>query len=91
MIRDKIAKTYRFVSDHATKALGALGAAFLSATAWISPDEIMAAADRFLRSEHSVLKVGAFLFVLVVVRGYFTGRAFKKLKAEAAPPPGSPQ
>lgn len=79
-----IRKTYNWIVDHLTKVLGVVGAAIMSATAWIDPVEIMAAADRYLRTEHSVLKVGAFLFVLLVFRGWYTGRKGKQLAEQVA-------
>lgn len=77
-------KTYQAFVDHLTKVLGGIGASLMSVMAWIDPDAIRIAAQTYL-GEHAVEKVGAFLFALVIVRGWFTGR-----KAAAMTPPVMP-
>lgn len=66
-------KTYQAFVDHLTKVLGGIGASFMSVMVWVDPDAIRAAAQVYL-GQHAVEKIGIFLFVLVIVRGWFTGR-----------------
>ncbi|HSV90936.1 MAG TPA: hypothetical protein VLH80_07535 [Nitrospiraceae bacterium] len=68
-----LTKAYRVVVDHLTKALGVLGAAMMSVLAYLDPLYIREAAHTFL-GDHEVEKMGAGLFILVIIRGYFTGR-----------------
>lgn len=82
---------YRKTVDHLTKILGAAGLAVMGASEWIDPYTVMGAATRFLRDEHWIKRIGGALFVLVIARGWWTGHQVKKLKAAAAPPPGTPQ
>jgi hypothetical protein len=89
-----IAAAYRATIAHLTKLLGLVGLAIstaLDATNAINPDSVMAAAMRYLHDEHWIARIGAVLFGLVIVRGWWTGIQVKKLKAAAAPPPGAPQ
>jgi hypothetical protein len=89
-----IAATYRKVADHATKLLGLVGLAVsgaLDATNAIDPDSVMAAAIRYLHDEHWIARIGAALFGLVILRGWWTGIQVKKLKAAATPPPETPK
>lgn len=86
-----ISKTYRVVVDHLTKVLGVIGLGLMGATEWIDPDTVMSAAGRFISDDRWTHRIGAFLFVLVIARGWYAGRKFKQLKAAAQPPPGTPQ
>ena len=90
MILTGIGRAWRFVADHATKALGAAGAAVMAGSEWIDPDAVMGAAGRFLQDAHLIKRIGLALFVLVFLRGIYTARKYKQLKA-AAQPPGTPQ
>jgi hypothetical protein len=76
-------KVYRYVVDHLTKALGAVGGMTMTAAA-IDPAPIREAAQ-YLGAQWTA-KVGAVLFGLVIVRGWYTGNKAKQLAA--APPPG---
>lgn len=69
-------KTYRLIVDHLTKILGILGTALMSMVAWIDPETVHVAAQTYLGA-HAVEKIGAFLFALVIVRGWWTGRKAK--------------
>jgi hypothetical protein len=71
-----IKKVYRTTVDHLTKVLGGVGTAFMSYVAWIDPDKIRSAAQSYLGA-HEFEKIGAFLFALVIVRGWYTGRKAK--------------
>jgi hypothetical protein len=66
-------KTYRTVINHLTKVLGIVGTALMSTVAWIDPDTVRAAAQTYL-GQHAFEKIGAFLFALVIVRGWYTGK-----------------
>lgn len=79
-----IAKAYRSIVDHLTKAIGALGAGLMSLAA-IDPDPIRQAAQTYL-GQHAAAKVAAFLFALVILRGWYTGQ---KAKETGLPPPAS--
>lgn len=72
-----LTKTYRIIADHLTKALGIVGTALLSMVAWIDPETVRVAAQTYLGA-HAFEKIGAFLFVLVIVRGWYTGRKAKQ-------------
>lgn len=88
-----IATAYRKVTDHLTKLLGLAGATAMAASEWIDPDSVMGAATQFLHDPHWVKRIGTALFVLIIARGWWTGRQVKQLKAAIAPPspPGAPQ
>lgn len=74
-----IQTAYRKAVDHLTKVLGAIGAGLMAMAAWISPEQIQAAAQAYL-GRYAISKIGAFLFGLVILRGWYTGR---KAKANA--------
>lgn len=84
-------RIYRFVVDHLTKFIGVIGLAVMGATEWIDPETVMGAAMQYLNDQRLIHRIGAFLFVLVIARGWWTGRKVRQLKAAAAPPPGAPQ
>lgn len=86
-----IGAAYSKTVAHLTKILGAAGVALMGASEWIDPESVMGAAMRFLHDEHWIKRIGSALFVLVIARGWWTGRQVKQLKAAAAPPPGAPQ
>lgn len=67
-----IAKAYRYVVDHLTKAIGLAGATLMSVIAYLDPASIREAAQTYL-GDHAAAKMGSILFALVFVRGYFTG------------------
>lgn len=69
-------KTYQIVVDHLTKALGIVGTALMSTVAFLDPAAIQVAAQTYL-GQHAFEKIGAFLFALVIVRGWYTGRKAK--------------
>lgn len=77
-----LAKVYRYIADHLTKALGAAGAGLMSVAA-IDPEPIRQSAHVYL-GEHAAAKVAAGLFVLVIFRGWYTGQ---KAKESGLPPP----
>jgi hypothetical protein len=77
MIIDTVKKSYRAVVDHLTKALGILGAGIMSTMAWLDPASLREAAQTYLGS-HAVEKLGGALFVLVILRGWYTGRKAQK-------------
>lgn len=82
-------KTYRLIADHATKALGILGAAIMSAFAGlmgIDPASVRDAAQNYL-GQNAAAKIGGILFVLVIVRGWYTGWKTKQAKALPNPAP----
>lgn len=64
--------TYRKLADHLTKVLGVIGAGIMSVAA-IDPDPIRIAAQTYLGA-HAAAKVATALFVLVIFRGWYTGR-----------------
>lgn len=76
-------KTYQTIVDHLTKALGIVGTALMSMVAWIDPDSVRLAAQSYL-GQHAFEKIGAFLFALVIARGWYTGR---KAQQPPLPPP----
>ena len=86
-----IGAVYRKTVDHLTKVLGGIGVAVMGASEWIDPDTVMGAATKFLHNDHWISRIGTALFVLVILRGWWTGVQVKKLKAATAPPPGTPQ
>jgi len=71
-----IAKAYRYIVDHLTKALGAAGLGLMS-LASVDPEPIRAAAQLYL-GQHAAAKVAAVLFVFVIFRGWYTGRMAQK-------------
>lgn len=72
-------KSYRSVVDHLTKALGAAGASLMSVVIFIDPQAVRDAAQTYL-GENAAAKVGLALFVLVMVRGWYTGRKHQEVK-----------
>ncbi len=77
-------KVYRWIVDHLTKVLGALGASLMSVIAFIDPAVVREAAQTYL-GDKWVAKLGVVLFILVMARGYYTGR--KAQQAAGLPPP----
>ena len=76
-------KAYRFVADHLTKTLGILGTAAMSVFTGlmgIEPDRVHEAAQNYL-GQNAAAKIGTALFILVILRGWYTGR-----KAKSPPP-----
>jgi hypothetical protein len=80
-----IAQAYRYIVDHLTKALGAVGAALMSLAA-IDPEPIRQAAQVYL-GQHAAAKVAAVLFGLVILRGWYTGQKAKQVATLPAPAP----
>jgi hypothetical protein len=74
---------YRYIADHLTKALGALGGGTMT-VALMDPAPIREAAQTYL-GQQWVPKIGIALFVLVIFRGWYTGNKARQLQA---PPPG---
>jgi len=66
-------KLYQSLLDHLTKALGALGAGLMSILAFLDPAWLRAEIQTYL-GDHAAEKAGAILFVLVILRGWYTGR-----------------
>jgi hypothetical protein len=79
-------KAYRWFADHLTKALGVLGASFMSIVAYIDPAAVREAAQTYL-GDKWVAKIGIALFVLVVLRGWYTGWKSKQPNPAVLPPP----
>lgn len=77
-------KIYRSLVDHLTKVLGTLGAGFMSVVVFIDPAVVREAAQTYL-GDKWVAKIGIALFILVLVRGWYTGR--KAQQRDALPPP----
>jgi hypothetical protein len=73
-------KVYRYLADHLTKALGAVGAAIMS-LALLDPAAIHTAAVTYL-GEKSLPKIGIALFLMVIFRGWYTGKKAKQLEAQ---------
>lgn len=76
-------KVYRWIADHLTKLLGTIGASFMSIVAFIDPAVVREAAQTYL-GQHAVAKIGIVLFVLVILRGWYTGMKANKAAAELA-------
>lgn len=70
---------YRKVVDHLTKAIGAAGAGLMSVIVFIDPQAVRDAAQTYLGA-NAAAKVGLALFVLVMVRGWYTGRKHQEAK-----------
>lgn len=82
-----IQKTYRSLVDHLTKVLGAAGASLMSLFAFIDPASLRSNAELYL-GQHAAEKMGAVLFALVVIRGFYTGwKAKQALTAQPTPQP----
>ena len=73
-----VKKTYRLVVDHLTKTLGAIGAATMTTLAVVDPMTIHLASQTYL-GPRAAQKIGAFLFVLVIFRGWWTGVRAKQI------------
>ena len=84
--------TYQSIVDHLTKALGVIGVAIMSAFTGligIDPEAVRNAAQTYL-GEHAAAKIGTALFVLVILRGWYTGvKANKTNTPLPAPDPKS--
>lgn len=65
-------KSYRSIVDHLTKVIGLLGMGLMSFFSFVDPASIRANAELYL-GHHAAEKMGAFLFVLVILRGFYTG------------------
>lgn len=75
-----IRNAYRWVCDHLTKWLGALGFLLMQ----LDPDSLHTAAVSYL-DDHTVRVIGKVLFGLVIARGWYTG--WKAKQTDALPPP----
>jgi hypothetical protein len=64
-------RVYRSVTDHLTKWLGVVGAAFMALVA-IDPTQVQAAARLYL-SPAWIKGIGIVLFIAVFLRGWYTG------------------
>lgn len=75
---------YRTVVDHLTKALGIVGMVVMSAIAAINAESIMAAAQTYSAylGAGVVTKIGWVMFLLVTLRGWYTGYKAKLAAAE---------
>lgn len=84
--------TYRSIADHLTKVIGAVGAAVMAAFTGlmgIDPESVHNAAQNYL-GQNAAAKIGGALFVLVILRGWYTGMKAKKAVANLPPPaPGT--
>lgn len=83
---------YRWLADHLTKALGIIGTAILGTDLTGYLEGIKVAALKYLPpalADQISIKIGIALFVLVILRGWYTGWKARQLRAEAAglPPP----
>jgi hypothetical protein len=78
---------YRYIVDHLTKALGAAGGTLMT-VALMDPAPIRDAAQTYL-GQHSAAKVGAVLFGLVILRGWYTGQKAKQAQTLPAPDPNA--
>jgi len=95
-------KLYRGIVDHLTKAIGVIGAAVTLAdfTGWL--EGVKLAASQYLPDGWAMevgKLTGTLLFVLVIARGWWTGRKSREVAAELAaakaatvplPPKGEP-
>lgn len=79
-----LAKIYRAIVNHLTKIIGTVGTLIASIAA-IDPEPIRAAVAVYLTGP-AVKWSFAGLFLLVVLRGWYTGRKGEKLKNEEPPP-----
>lgn len=70
-------KIYRSVVDHLTKVLGLLGTAWMAVLA-MDPASIREAAQTYL-GQNAAAKIGIALFVLVILRGWYTGNKAKQI------------
>jgi hypothetical protein len=71
---------YAKFAAHLTKWLGVIGATIMAMGAWVDPATVQMAAQQYL-GPYAYRKVGVFLFVLVIFRGWYTG-----WKARQVPP-----
>lgn len=74
-------KAYRWVCDHLTKWIGAVGLILMQ----LDPDSLHTAAVSYL-DDHTVRMVGKGLFALVILRGWYTGWKAKQ-PPDVLPPP----
>lgn len=65
-------KAYRSIVDHLTKVIGFLGTGLMSMFAFVDPASIRANAELYLGA-HAAEKMGTVLFILVILRGFYTG------------------
>lgn len=83
-------KTYRWIADHLTKAIGVIGATLLGADATGYLEGVKATALQYL-PPNIATQIGKWtgitLFVVVVLRGWYTGSKFERKKADVLPPP----
>lgn len=75
-------KVYKMLTTHLTKAIGALGSVLMT-IAFIDPGPIKEAAATYLGSQPAA-KVGTALFVIVILRGWYTGEKQKQAAQELA-------
>jgi hypothetical protein len=68
-------KLYRSITAHLTKIIGTIGAGIMSLGAWIDPQAIGSAASTYLGA-NAYRKIGVFLFILVIFRGWYVGRKY---------------
>lgn len=83
-------KTYRYVVDHLTKALGFVGATLLGADATGYLEGIKAAALQYLPPDIATQLgkwIGITIFIAVIARGWYTGWKSRQEKAGVLPPP----
>ncbi len=73
---------YRWIVDHLTKVLGLLGTAFMGLIA-LDPGSLRAAAQTYLGDAYAA-KIGGALFVIVILRGWYTGNKAKQAAQELA-------
>lgn len=78
---NKLKAVYQHTVDHLTKYLGAAGASFLSILGFFDPHALRDDIVTFF-GQHAAEKVGAFLFTLVILRGWYTGRKAKQLAGQ---------
>jgi hypothetical protein len=68
-------KLYQSITSHLTKILGTLGAGIMAMGAWIDPEAVSTAASTYL-GPNAYRKVGMFLFILVIFRGWYMGKKY---------------
>jgi hypothetical protein len=84
-----IKSIYRWIADHLTKWLGILGATVLTADSVGYLEGVKAAALQYLPDTIAVQlgkHIGIVLFILVIVRGWYTGWKAKQTPAILPPP-----
>lgn len=79
---NSIKALYAYITDHMTKALGFTGTSVMS-LALIDPSSIHQAATVYL-GEKSLPKIGIVLFLMVIFRGWYTGRKAAQIAKDAS-------